>query len=518
MKKWHNYIYLSIYSAILLVSEILYRIVFDIIPLYRIFESFIVLFAVLALFLFSKYKITRFCIASFFALSIIVNNVHHEVYSNWINGINYFLMLKEWWEVLYSGVPMFGKIAGGLFWGIAEVVFFVSISRFRKKTFVGIDILFACVMIYIFIRSFYTRQELGVTSNPGYSRVKSNFFAFGYFIGRTTPYELFHLSKVPVYEAPAPKISGEPKVKNIIFIVGESAKAENCSVFGYTKHKTTPFLEQLYKEYPTTTMKVAYSAGMQTSVSLPMLFNAIPYPNGMQQIMSGRTNLFRLAKEQGFSTYFYSAQPENQMMIISLMGKTWIDDLRFPTSFGYGVKEIMHDHKLYPLLTDIDLDNGRNFVVLHQRGSHGPVGGILSKEEMVFSDATLIDKYDSTIYNTDLLIKKVFNYLQKRDKDDWILVYTSDHGVIVFSQGDEKYLVPLCIYSPNKNIEDIQKQFVGCEKMFHQQLATFLINIMGYDMQISDCKKGTVNFVLLTGDAGYYIVENGKEPVAIYPK
>ncbi|MBB5152437.1 glucan phosphoethanolaminetransferase (alkaline phosphatase superfamily) [Histophilus somni] len=352
-----NIIVLLSYSAVLLISEILYRYFFGINSLYKISESFLIIFILISLFYFSKYKITRFIILLFFSCSTLVNNVHYEVYQSWINGTNYLLMFKEYWEVTNAGIHMLDKISGGIIWGVFDILIFSSISRFRKKTYLIADILFLLSMAYIFIRSFYSDQELGITSNPGYSRIKANYFSFGYFIGRTLPYDLFNLSNVSVYykDKPKPKPKFSFQIPNIIWIMGESVSANNVSALGYER-ETTPFLTSLSKNFPTETLlKPAYSAGSRTAISLPSLFNAIPKPNGLEQIVSGRTNLFRLAKEQGYETYFYSSQPENQMMIMSLMGKTWVDDLRFPNSLGYKSSEGMHDHNLFPLLENIDL-------------------------------------------------------------------------------------------------------------------------------------------------------------------
>ena len=273
------------------------------------------------------------------------------------------------------------------------------------------------------------------------------------------------------------------------------------------------------------TLKIAYCGGLSTAISLPTLFSAVPRPNGMEQIISGRTNLFNLAKQQGYKTRFYSAQPENQMMIISVMGKIWIDDLMFPTSLGYSISDIMHDHKLYDLFQKIDLDEGYNFIVLHQRGSHTPYAEILTEDEKIFKQNTPVDNYDCTIYNTDQFIKKVFTHLEKREKDDWVLLFTPDNGQFVsneyYNQGtreEDNYLVPLMIYSPNKNVEELQEKFLDCKKMFHHQLSTFIVNLLGFDVRISDCKKGVISCSLLTGDAGYLEVEVNKPPVFIVPK
>ena len=96
--------------------------------------------------------------------------------------------------------------------------------------------------------------------------------------------------------------SGSPKIKNIILIMGESASASHFSVFGYDRN-TSPFLNLLKNEKGAIVGKT-YSGGLFTAISLPMFFNSIPYPNRMQQIAKGDTNLFNLAKNQGFQTFF----------------------------------------------------------------------------------------------------------------------------------------------------------------------------------------------------------------------
>lgn len=171
-----NIIVLLSYSAVLLISEILYRYFFGINSLYKISESFLIIFILISLFYFSKYKITRFIILLFFSCSTLVNNVHYEVYQSWINGTNYLLMFKEYWEVTNAGIHMLDKISGGIIWGVFDILIFSSISRFRKKTYLIADILFLLSMAYIFIRSFYSDQELGITSIRATQELKQIIF------------------------------------------------------------------------------------------------------------------------------------------------------------------------------------------------------------------------------------------------------------------------------------------------------------------------------------------------------
>ncbi|HEZ3934005.1 TPA: lipooligosaccharide phosphoethanolamine transferase, partial [Neisseria meningitidis] len=313
-------------------------------------------------------------------------------------------------------------------------------------------------------------------------------------------------------------------VQNIVLIMGESESAAHLKLFGYGR-ETSPFLTRLSQADFKPIVKQSYSAGFMTAVSLPSFFNAIPHANGLEQISGGDTNMFRLAKEQGYETYFYSAQAENQMAILNLIGKKWIDHLIQPTQLGYGNGDNMPDEKLLPLFDKINLQQGKHFIVLHQRGSHAPYGALLQPQDKVFGEADIVDKYDNTIHKTDQMIQTVFEQLQKQPDGNWLFAYTSDHGQYVrqdiYNQGTvqpDSYLVPLVLYSPDKAVQQAANQaFAPCEIAFHQQLSTFLIHTLGYDMPVSGCREGSVTGNLITGDAGSLNIRDGKAEY-VYPQ
>ena len=219
-------------------------------------------------------------------------------------------------------------------------------------------------MIYVFVRAYTTKShERFISPNTTYSRLKSNYFSFGYFVGRLLPYEILSLSDTAIYLKSKPEKTNKPKIKNIILIMGESASASHFSVFGYDRN-TSPFLNLLKNEKGAIVGKT-YSGGLFTAISLPMFFNAIPYPNGIQQIAKGDTNLFNLAKDQGFQTYFYSAQARDDMHMINFLGGAWVNDIRFPDNEGYSLRDSMPDNKLLPAFKNINLDKGVIFPMGH---------------------------------------------------------------------------------------------------------------------------------------------------------
>lgn len=511
-----------LYSSILLSLEIIYRKLFNIPSIEKYIESYIFNYLFVTLFLYSKYKFTKILVSTLFAISILFNNVHYALYQSWIGPVSYLLAFKEINEVTNAGITMVDKFIFPFLFGVFEILFFLSLSFIKKKEYKFswlFDFIFYIAMIYVFVRAYTTKShERFISPNTTYSRLKSNYFSFGYFVGRLLPYEILSLSDTAIYLKSKPEKTNKPKIKNIILIMGESASASHFSVFGYDRN-TSPFLNLLKNEKGAIVGKT-YSGGLFTAISLPMFFNSIPYPNGMQQIAKGDTNLFNLAKDQGFQTFFYSAQARDDMHMINFLGGAWIDDIRFPDNEGYSLRDSMPDNKLLPAFKNINLDNGYNFIVLHHRGSHIPYGALLDEKEKVFGKNNAIDNYDNTILNTDNFISEVYHYLSSKTSKDWIIAYTSDHGQYVkgdtYKQGtfdEDNYIVPLVLYSPNEEIQKtVLDSFSSCKVSFHNQLSSLLINIMGYNYPVSTCDKGVVNGNILTGDAGYLKIEsNGKQ-------
>lgn len=515
-----------IYTAVLLASEVLYRNFLNItnIPIQKLPENFLFIFLFTLIFIGSRTKTIKFIVLIFFIISIIGNNIHYEIYRSWITPIHYYLSITEFGEVTKAGTALLEKLYIQLAWGTLDCLILLSSLFFIKQQNTKNNkhdyFIYLLILLFSFslFKGFKAKQESIISPKIEYGRVKENYLTIGLFITRIIPSEIFDLNIVPYYLKEKPqKYNNSPEIKNIIFIVGESATSKHISSLGYNR-KTTPFIDSLAQD-KNTILKETISAGTLTFLSLPPLFNAIPYPNGNAQIESGNTNIFNLAKNNGFNTYFYSAQAEDQMRMINLLGSRWIDDIRFPSYWGYSIKDNMKDFKLLEPFYQIDLDKNYNLVILHQRGSHLPYGELLEEKDHIFGNTEMVDKYDNTIYNLDQFIQATYEYLQKRNKQDWILIYTSDHGQVakkdIINQGNyysDNYNVPLFIYSPNVNVmENLHKTFNQCKKATHQQLATTLINLVGYQMPIADCQTAYINGSLLSGDLGYYKITQPEE-------
>ena len=207
-------------SAMLVGSECLHRLYFDIVPLGRPWEEFLYLLTFTSILCFSRWAFTKVCAAFFLFLCLIVNPVHFEVYQSWINGINYYLALAEWSEVANTGVSMIPKLIPTILWGLVDLLIVVLLYKYSQKIRQGksrwpiLDVLFVLLIAIVSIRSFDTRQEHGISPKTSYGKVKSNYFSFGYFLGRVLPYKAFNLSKITDYRSLAPTRLSDPKIEN----------------------------------------------------------------------------------------------------------------------------------------------------------------------------------------------------------------------------------------------------------------------------------------------------------------
>jgi glucan phosphoethanolaminetransferase (alkaline phosphatase superfamily) len=233
---------------------------------------------------------------------------------------------------------------------------------------------------------------------------------------------------------------------------------------------------------------------------------------GASRVIKADRCLFKLAKNNGFKTFFYSAQSSQQLRyIINSLCPKYIDDYK---SFIDITKETqdenaVNDHDLLDQVEKIDLTQGRNFIVLHHRGSHSPIGLRFNKESHIFKNsaqdigkASVINNYDNSTFHLDLFFKKLFEKI--KDKKKTIVLYASDHGEGVgqdniWGHGMLKKIsmdIPVIGYSQNKDFK-IKLDQLG-EIPTHLNLTLLLSNLLGYKTSIPFNSR--VNYRVLGND------------------
>ena len=261
--------------------------------------------------------------------------------------------------------------------------------------------------------------------------------AFSAYLGNVLPKKIIGHSQEETY--PDYKLTNIEKNKNepvnVVFVVGESVNVNHLSLFGYDR-PTTPLLESYAAQDPQFIYKKAWAAGVNTLIALPMLYNIQVNPKNYRKLIKRDSYLMKMARENGFKVTYIEAQNP------SLFKKTSVTDYDdvFVYSSADGEELKGESGFLDKAFSHIDLNAGRNFVVVHKRNIHSPYNDNYMYEPEkyeVFNDPQTDDRvneYDNAMRYEDVLLMKILNFARS-SKHKTYLFYLSDHGEALGKNG-----------------------------------------------------------------------------------
>lgn len=225
-------------------------------------------------------------------------------------------------------------------------------------------------------------------------------------------------------------IDNEKSIKNIILIVGESARRDNFSLYGYNR-ETTPYSDK--RKNDLLIFENAYSPAPITIFSVPMLLSASTPENNDPKLIVD--NLINIANASGYKTYWLSTQPK--------LGKnnTSITAISNNATHQYWLPHNRKDMELLPIFESvIDESNEKKLIVVHINGSHPNFCRRFDENFNHFvGSVEKKDCYDNSILYTDYIINKIIDKMEHKQTTS-ALVYTSDHG-LVRTKDDSNYFV-----------------------------------------------------------------------------
>ena len=346
-----------------------------------------------------------------------------------------------------------------------------------------------------------------------------------YYFFYTLPHQLFlknHLHQGILL--PPISRANHQKNLNIVLIMGESLTSRHMSAFKYPR-PTTPFFDSL-KHHSNVIFKSGISAGVCTDISLAMFFNTVFRPDASEQIASTQWNLFKMAKNNGFETYFISAQRNQALAVIRpYLLPSFIDHYADSKMFGESsYTEGILDEKLREYAEGVDFQRPV-FMVLHQIGSHFPYDARYPKDLAYFNSPDTsekqeqIDSYDNTVRYTDSIVASISKLITQKTHRPTILIFTSDHGESLGENGvyghnhlemEDQFHVPIVFIALNGAKLDFlkrkKKEDINSKVMSHYELAKIVAYLLGYRIDRFSTQKDhgyVVNGNALTGIAGY---------------
>lgn len=262
-----------------------------------------------------------------------------------------------------------------------------------------------------------------------------NTFNYIYAVGRyykracDAKREFVILDKAPTV---LPNKTDKPRV--LVLIVGETARAQNFSLYGYEK-ETNPLLAE---NDEIISFKDVTSCGTATAVSLPCMFSHLPRKQFSVTEALYTQNLLDIAKAAGYDV-IWKDNDDGCKKVCNRVGKI---DARDGNKQPYCFGDYCHDDILLDgfeeRLKDISKDT---LIVLHTMGSHGPTyfkrypdrfkKFIPACDTANLQDCTqeqIINTYNNTIVYTDYIIASVIETLKKHDELQSGMLYVSDHG------------------------------------------------------------------------------------------
>lgn len=218
----------------------------------------------------------------------------------------------------------------------------------------------------------------------------------------------------------------------VVLVIGESARAQNFSIYGYYRD-TNPLLASAgVTVMPNTTSCATYTTRSLQCI-LSHLGNGAPIGGGYEPLTS-------YLDRHGVEVIWRSNNFGEPSMKVSSFQKA--DEIRKECQDNCprgGYDEVLL-YKIEERLRKAE-DGKKILVVLHQSGSHGPQyfkkyppefetfkPVCRTVDQQKCSSEELINTYDNTVLYTDFLLNKVIALLKSRHNMASVLMYVSDHG------------------------------------------------------------------------------------------
>jgi glucan phosphoethanolaminetransferase (alkaline phosphatase superfamily) len=227
-----------------------------------------------------------------------------------------------------------------------------------------------------------------------------------------------------------------------VLVVGESARRDSWSVYGYDR-PTTPYLDSLKNKDEAIFLQHAMADANLTSWAVPILLTGMT-PDAFE-MSKVRGNIFDLAKEGGYYTAFLANQDVNISAIVGVDA----DLIESPLDFSRNIngRRTLDGQMLPAFRRELARGGKSRFIGIHMMGSHWEyfnrypadfqhfgtakqIGGLSMLSIFVPSKdngAAVRDSYDNTVLYTDWFLQQVIEQARKLTVPATVTFFP-DHG------------------------------------------------------------------------------------------
>ncbi|WP_380180540.1 phosphoethanolamine transferase EptA [Kalamiella sp. sgz302252] len=231
-----------------------------------------------------------------------------------------------------------------------------------------------------------------------------------------------------------PQILAEKKKTLVVFVLGETARAEDFSLGGYVQNTNPALAQDNVIYYPHAT-----SCGTETAISVPCMFSNMPREHYDASLAHHQEGLLDVMAHAGISVLWR----ENDGGCKGACDRVPHTDMtKWRLSSLCQHDYCLDDALLWRLDHYLDSVKNDTVIVLHQMGSHGPAYyRRYPAEQRQFAPTcdsnqiqdcdpqALVNTYDNSILYTDSMLDRTISLLRSRsDRYNVALIYLSDHG------------------------------------------------------------------------------------------
>ncbi|MBN8704147.1 MAG: phosphoethanolamine transferase [Bacteroidetes bacterium] len=400
---------------------------------------------------------------------------------------------------------------------IASFFFVLKKTKDKFLTIKYTPVIPIIIIVWLSIKSYKSVHTIGNVSNEIHL-IRAFIETSANLLGKYIPAKITNSNLGGNIQPTPPKMNYEKS--NIVLIVGESLTSKHMSLFGYEK-PTTPLLDSLYNA-GILTIKKSTTQAVCTDISLISFFNILDSIGQYNQVLNGNTLLFKLAKDQGYKTYFISSQSKKGMSSYTSQIKLqYVDVFKYSTNLDPACTntEGCLDEKIQPELDKIDLSTNNNFIVLQLYGSHEQYNERYPESFHFFKEKDYKypqgADYDNSIRYTDYNIAKIIQTLKNSNAKIKFFMM-SDHGEC---QGEEdgafghlmfrKYVfyTPYIYSSFNIANDSLKKEIMDYPYLYNNfNIAVDIARAIGYNFRKKISNTYLVNGIDFYGMDGYQTI------------
>jgi lipid A ethanolaminephosphotransferase len=248
-------------------------------------------------------------------------------------------------------------------------------------------------------------------------------------------------------------VAFEKNPRVFVLVVGETARAANFSLLGYSR-ATTPELAKLNL----TAFRDVRSCGTSTEVSVPCMFSPYGRADYDERLIRNSEGLLHVLARAGYAVTWIDNQ-SGCKGVCKGAGITFrkIDATRAADLCADG--ECYDGVLVRELEAELEDVRGDTVIVLHMLGNHGPayfrrypaafrrfVPDCATAELRKCSRDEVVNAYDNALLYTDHVLAMVVRVLESRTQDfDAAMLYVSDHGESLGESGLYLHGMPYAI-------------------------------------------------------------------------